>query len=176
MADVIAYFNTIEGDICLRVNRLSHRIWLRRFFSVISRLGNGGFWVLAGLALLPLQGKAALPAMLQIALTAGVGIVVYKLLKNRLVRERPYINHRGILCGAVPLDRYSFPSGHTLHAASLTILLCHFEPLLLPVVLPFAVLVAASRIVLGLHYPSDVAVGAVIGAALAAASLQLFPA
>lgn len=175
MADVIAYFNYLEGDICLRVNRLSHRLWIRRFFSVISRLGNGGFWVLAGLALLPIKGTAALPEMLQIGLTAGVGILVYKLLKKRLVRERPYINHQGILCGTAPLDRYSFPSGHTLHAASLTIMLWHFAPALLPVVLPFAVLVAASRIVLGLHYPSDVAVGAAIGATLATASLQLFP-
>ena len=175
MADVIAYFNCLEGDICLRVNRLSRRLWIRRFFSVISRLGDGVFWVMAGLSLLLFDGRAALPSMLQIAATAGVGIVVYKSLKKRLVRERPYINHQGILCGAVPLDRYSFPSGHTLHAASLTIMLGHFEPMLLPVVLPFAVLVAASRIVLGLHYPSDVAVGAAIGATLATASLQCFP-
>lgn len=174
MADVIAYFNVLEGGICLRVNRLSRWLWIRRFFSVISRLGDGGFWVLAGLAVVLLDGTAALPAMVQMAATAGFGILVYKVLKNRLVRERPYINHREILCGTAPLDRYSFPSGHTLHAANLMIMFWHFEPMLLPVVLPFALLVAASRIVLGLHYPSDVAIGAAIGATLATASLALF--
>ena len=90
------------------------------------------------------------------------------------MRERPYINHGDILCGTAPLDRYSFPSGHTLHAVSLTIMLAHFEPLLLPIALPFAVLVALSRVSLGLHYPSDVIVGAVIGASLAGASLAFF--
>ena len=106
--------------------------------------------------------------------TALAGVLIYKLLKNRLVRERPSLTHGDILCGTAPLDRYSFPSGHTLHAVSLTIMLAHFEPLLLPIALPFAVLVALSRVILGLHYPSDVIVGAVIGASLAGASLAFF--
>ena len=101
-------------------------------------------------------------------------MIIYKLLKSHLVRERPYINHGDILCGTAPLDQYSFPSGHTLHAVSLSIMLSHVEPLLIPVVVPFALLVAASRIILGLHYPSDVVVGALIGAALAKISLGLF--
>ena len=78
-----------------------------------------------------------------------------------------------IVCGMPPLDRYSFPSGHTLHAVSFTIMIAHFEPLLLPVAIPFAILVAASRVILGLHYPSDVIVGALIGASLASASIGL---
>ncbi len=90
------------------------------------------------------------------------------------MRERPYINHGDILCGAAPLDRYSFPSGHTLHAACFTTMYAHVEPLMLPFLLPFALLVAASRIVLGLHYPSDVIVGASLGFALAGASIALF--
>jgi undecaprenyl-diphosphatase len=49
----------------------------------------------------------------------------------------------------------------------------NFEPLLLIVAAPFAVLVAISRIVLGLHYPSDVLVGAAIGIALAFAGLAI---
>ena len=94
-------------------------------------------------------------------------------MKNRLVRERPYITHGEIVCGTAPLDRYSFPSGHTLHAASFTILYGSYEPTLLVVLLPFAVLIAASRIILGLHYPSDVLVGGAIGAAIATASISL---
>ena len=77
------------------------------------------------------------------------------------------------VCGAAPLDRYSFPSGHTLHAISLTVLYGAYEPMMLIVMAPFAALVAASRIVLGLHYPSDVLVGGTIGAALATSSIAL---
>ena len=173
MAEVIAYFNYLEGGICQKINRLSQREWIRLIFSVISKLGDGGFWAMAGLAILAIQGGAALPGILQMIVTGTVGVVIYKVLKCRLVRERPYINHGGILCGTAPLDRYSFPSGHTLHAVSFTTMIADVEPLLLPVAIPFAILVAASRVILGLHYPSDVIVGAVIGAALGSVSIWL---
>ena len=168
MANVIAYFNDIEGGICQRINRLSRLVGVRRFFALI------GFWLMMAAVVFAIQGPASLPAILQIAVTGIAGVLIYKALKSRLVRERPYINRGDILCGTAPLDRYSFPSGHTLHAVSFSIMLSQAEPALIPVVAPFALLVAASRVVLGLHYPSDVVVGAVIGAALANSSLALF--
>jgi undecaprenyl-diphosphatase len=94
-------------------------------------------------------------------------------MKTRLARERPYISHGDIQCGPAPLDKYSFPSGHTLHATSFAIMLSQFEPQWIPIVVPFAALVAASRVILGLHYPSDVVVGAAIGAVLASLSLTI---
>jgi undecaprenyl-diphosphatase len=74
-----------------------------------------------------------------------------------------------------PLDRYSFPSGHTLHAVSFTIVTTAHAPELAPILVPFALLVAASRVVLGLHYPTDVAAGAFIGMLLASVSLAAWP-
>jgi undecaprenyl-diphosphatase len=62
-----------------------------------------------------------------------------------------------------PLDRYSFPSGHTLHAVLFTTIAVAYAPSLVFVLLPFTLLIAASRVVLGLHYPSDVIVGALLG-------------
>ena len=52
------------------------------------------------------------------ALTGALGVVVYKVLKKTFVRERPFITHTTIDLAMAPLDRYSFPSGHTLHAVS----------------------------------------------------------
>jgi undecaprenyl-diphosphatase len=69
-----------------------------------------------------------------------------------------------------PLDRYSFPSGHTLHAVMFTALVVPSVPELAIVLIPFTMLVAASRVVLGLHYPSDVLAGAALGGALATLS------
>ncbi|UZD66942.1 phosphatase PAP2 family protein [Marinobacter sp. AN1] len=79
------------------------------------------------------------------------------------MRERPFISFPVIHCGTPPLDRYSFPSGHTLHAVCFTTVLALTLPALALVVLPFTLAVAASRVVLGLHYPSDVLAGALVG-------------
>jgi undecaprenyl-diphosphatase len=75
--------------------------------------------------------------------------------------------------GGEPLDEFSFPSGHTLHAVAFALVGLAYFPSLAPVVVPFTVLVALSRVVLGLHYPSDVLAGIVIGALIAGASLLL---
>jgi undecaprenyl-diphosphatase len=171
MTAVLQYFNQLEIGLCLRVNRYGRPETVRRFFSSISRMGDGGAWLVLGGAVLLVYGSKAVPFILQAVVIAAAGVTIYKLLKHRLVRERPYIANGNILCGTPPLDRYSFPSGHILHAACFTVLFGDFEPLLLIVAAPFAVLVAISRIVLGLHYPSDVVVGAAIGIALAFAGL-----
>ena len=172
---VIDYFDDLELSVCRRVNALSRRRAVRAFFAAVSRLGDYPAWVGFGLVCLVQQGTQAPVFVVQTLLTATLGIVVYKLLKHRLVRERPYIRHSGhIECGTAPLDRYSFPSGHTLHATSLAMLYGSYEPSMLVVLIPFALLVAASRVILGLHYPSDVVAGAAIGAAIAATSISIF--
>jgi undecaprenyl-diphosphatase len=75
-----------------------------------------------------------------------------------------------------PLDEFSFPSGHTLHAVSFTLVALAYFPVLAPVLVPFTVLVALSRVVLGLHYPSDVLAATVIGCGLAGLSIWIAPA
>ncbi len=172
---VIDYFDDLELSACRRINALSRRRSVRAFFAAVSRLGDYPAWVGFGLLCLLQQGDNAPVFVVQTGLTAITGVVVYKLLKRRLVRERPYIRHSGhIECGTAPLDRYSFPSGHTLHAASFALLYGSHEPSMLVVLAPFALLVAASRVILGLHYPSDVVAGAAIGAGIAATSLSIF--
>jgi undecaprenyl-diphosphatase len=122
-----------------------------------------------------IYGETALYPALRMAAVGLIGLGLYKYLKSRLVRERPYISLAGIVPGTRALDRYSFPSGHTLHAGSFTTLADSSFPELAWLLVPFAALIAASRVVLGLHYPSDVAAGALIGATLAVLSMVLFP-
>ena len=163
-----------EQALCLRVNRACRRPVVRAFFAAVSRAGDGVLWyaLMAAVALLDVSGGWRIALMM--AITGATGATLYKFLKTRLVRERPFISHAGILCGTTPLDRYSFPSGHTLHAVSFTILAGAHYPWLLPALLPLALAMAASRVVLGLHYPSDVVAGAAIGAALATTSLAIW--
>ncbi len=175
VAGMFERVDAFEQHVCRRLNRGCRRPAVRNLFRVVSRLGDGLFWYVLMLMLPVLYGHAGLVPAVQMGAMALVGIGLYRLLKERLVRERPYITFDGILAGTPPLDRYSFPSGHTLHAVCFTTLACAHVPELAAVLIPFATLVALSRVVLGLHYPSDVAAGAAIGALLAAASLALRP-
>ncbi|MEO8748404.1 MAG: phosphatase PAP2 family protein [Rhodanobacter sp.] len=65
----------------------------------------------------------------------------------------------GLIARAPPLEEYSFPSGHTLHAISLGIVAVSWFPALAMPLSMFAVLAAMSRVVLRLHYPTDVLAG-----------------
>lgn len=167
-------FDKAEQSMCVRINRASRHATVRRAFTVVSRLGDGAFWYLLMLAFAVGSREGALVA-LQMLVAALVGLAAYKQLKHRLVRERPYISHADIALGTAPLDRYSFPSGHTLHAVCFTTIAVTHVPELACVLLPFTALVAASRVVLGLHYPTDVAAGGILGFGFACTTLALVP-
>ncbi|HTE40907.1 MAG TPA: phosphatase PAP2 family protein [Steroidobacteraceae bacterium] len=172
-AELIRRADAAEERLCVAFNRCSDRAAVRVFFAAISRLGNGVFWYVLIFALPLLFGAPAFVRTLQLSVTGVIGVLLYKWLKQRFVRERPYISHLRIRAGTPPLDRYSFPSGHTLHAVSFAIMLAAYFPILAWIVVPFAALVAVSRVILGLHYPTDVAVGALIGTTLAMTSMSL---
>jgi undecaprenyl-diphosphatase len=95
------------------------------------------------------------------------------MVKRGTGRQRPFQIMPAVTAGAAPLDAYSFPSGHTLHAVAFALVALHYYPALAGILVAFALLTAASRVVLGLHYPSDVAAGAAIGAGIASASFWI---
>lgn len=167
--------DAFEHSWCLRLNRSCRLPGVRDVFAVVSRLGDGVFWYTLVLSLPIIYGQAGLLPAVRMAVVGFAGVALYKYLKSRLVRERPYISLTGIVAGTRVLDRYSFPSGHTLHAVSFTVLITASFPELGWVCIPFAAMVAMSRVVLGLHYPSDVVAGAMIGAALAELSMVVAP-
>jgi undecaprenyl-diphosphatase len=170
----LARVDAAEYNMCRRLNRGTAYNPLCRTFQIASRLGDGIVWYAMILALPLLYGQAAAKPSITMALTGIAGVVLYKWLKRTFVRERPFITHVGISRAAAPLDRYSFPSGHTLHAVSFTWQAVANFPELGWVLIPLAGLIAASRVVLGLHYPSDVLIGAMIGALIATAGLSFY--
>ncbi len=168
-------FDRAELRFCRYLNRSSGSVAIRQLFRIASWLGDGWGWYALLLCLPLVYGRPGLVAALHGGATALVGVGLYKLIKTRTVRERPYITHSAIHAASVPLDRYSFPSGHTLHAISFTWLIASHFPELGAPLSGAALLIALSRVILGLHYPSDVAAGAVLGGLLASASVALGP-
>lgn len=128
-----------------------------------SRLSDGIVWYAVMAALPLIDGAAGLACALQMVAAGAVNLAIYYCLKHGIGRPRPYDDCPGIRACARALDRFSFPSGHALHAVTFAILLSHHYPGLASPLWAFAALVATARVVLGLHYPSDVAVGAAIG-------------
>jgi undecaprenyl-diphosphatase len=161
---LLARFDLAEYRLCRRLNRGVELPWVRYFFRAASRLGDGIIWYALMLLLPVLYGTQGVRVALVMLATGAAGLAVYKLLKRTFVRERPFIRHAGISLAQAPLDRYSFPSGHTLHAVAFTWQACAAFPELGFVLVPLALAIATSRVVLGLHYPTDVLVGALLGA------------
>lgn len=169
----VARIDAAEYRLCRRMNRASSLSSLKQVFRIASRLGDGMAWYALMLALPLLYGQEGVMPALCMAATGAAGVAVYKWLKGVVVRERPFITHLGISLGAAPLDRYSFPSGHTLHAVSFSTQAIAAFPELAWILVPLAALIAASRVVLGLHYPTDVLAGAVIGGLLGTVGIAL---
>ena len=169
------FTDALESGLCRRMNRGVQLPWFRAYCRIVSRLGNGVIWY-SMLAAMPLiGGLEVLPETILIGITALVGVGVYKISKKVLQRERPFVTHSGISCVGTPLDKGSFPSGHTIHAVSFTILFGTLYPPMLWVLVPLAASIAMSRVVVGHHYPTDVLMGGLIGWGLASASLMLLP-
>jgi undecaprenyl-diphosphatase len=162
-----------DAELCAFCNRRSRNFTVRNLFRLVSRLGDGVFWYALMIVLLLEYQGAALPAVLHMIAVGLVGTASYKFIKGKTLRPRPFSVYPAIICAGKTLDQFSFPSGHTMHAVAFSIVALSYFPGLFWLVVPFAALVALSRPILGLHYPSDVLAGAALGAAIAVTSLAL---
>ncbi len=154
-------------------NRVNRRSGWGLLFATASRLGDGWFWYALGASLLIVQGLTAVPVVGLMAVCGLTGSALYKALKHGIRRPRPCDVLQQLTLTVAPLDRFSFPSGHTLHAVIFAMIVTAHAPWLGWIVWPFTAVVAASRLVLGLHYPTDVLAGAVLGSGMAWAGLTV---
>lgn len=165
--------HAFDRRMCIAANRWGARRVVGLFFGAISRLGDGVFWYSLMFALALIDGLHGLEAAAHMAVTGLVALGLYRVLKRWTRRPRPFRTCPGVIAHVPPLDEFSFPSGHTLQAVGFTVVALAWYPLLAALLLPFTALVAASRVILGLHYPSDVLAAIVVGCGLGSLSLWL---
>jgi undecaprenyl-diphosphatase len=111
---------------------------------------------------------------------AAVGVlgslVAFKIVKHATRRVRPDMALAQEGCGRflVPVDLYSFPSGHASTSLAAALTLGVSFPTLLPLLLGLALCIAASRVALKVHYPLDILAGWILGASAGCLGLLLF--
>jgi undecaprenyl-diphosphatase len=157
-----------------KVNKWPAPKWIRLWAIAATRAGDGWVWYLSGLFILLFGGNERLTAIASAGSAAAVGVGSFTSLKKLSGRKRPCEIEPHCWATLLPPDRFSFPSGHTITAFAVAVSLSEFYPALLPALLFCALSIAASRILLGMHFLSDVLAGAFLGTGLAFASHALF--
>lgn len=166
MTQLLQRLHAFDEAVFLWMFRSTRPLRKSRLAFWLSRSGDGPYYALfaifAGIA--AFEGSVL---FIQRALLAfAIEVPLFILLKNTLRRARP-VMRKGERAVIKPADRFSFPSGHSMAAFMFAGLVIASFPVYAPLFYTWAVLVALSRVALGVHFPSDVIVGAILGSFIA---------
>lgn len=167
------FIETRDHRLMRRVHQWSAPQWVRLWMICATRGGDGWLWYLLAVVVALFGGPERYVAIGSAALAAGAGIAFFLWAKRVTGRRRPCHIQPHCWSTLLPPDQFSFPSGHTITAfAILTPLLVLYPDFTLEFTF-VALSIAASRIILGMHFLSDVLVGAAAGTLLGYAALAL---
>lgn len=127
-------------------------------------------WIAIGLGFSRTNRVHMIPLVMGILITS---LLCDGLLKNLIQRQRPFIDYPIAPLIARP-NSYSMPSGHAATSFAAAVILSHFYPHYTPWFFLLASLIALSRVYVGVHFMSDVVVGALLGIVIALILLFLF--
>jgi undecaprenyl-diphosphatase len=164
-----------DRKLMLRLNGWAAPYWIRKWMVVASRAGDGWLWSAIGLILLLFGGWRRFYALEAGFVSVAAGQLTFFVLKRIIGRERPCATEPHCWSLLLPPDRFSFPSGHTITGFAIALSLGLYYPTLLVGLIFCALSVAASRVILGLHFLSDVVAGVLIGTAIGVAAFEWGP-
>jgi undecaprenyl-diphosphatase len=168
------YITTRDHRLMRRVHRWRAPRWVRLWMIAATRGGDGWLWYAMLAVILLFGGPSRFQAAAAYGLGCGISILLFLRLKKLTGRKRPCAIEPHCWATLLPPDQFSFPSGHTMSAFTAATIITVFYPSLAIVVFFCAVSIAVSRVVLGMHFLSDVLVGALIGVLLGLSSAWLF--
>jgi undecaprenyl-diphosphatase len=173
---VWGYIERRDHRVMRRMNRWRAPRWVRYWMIAVTRMGDGWLWYGLGAMLLLFGGPQRFAATGAAGAAAIIGVFVFSALKKLSRRPRPCEIEPHCWSRVLPPDKFSFPSGHTMAAFSIALVLSYFYPSLEGPLFFLAISIGLSRIVLGMHFLSDVLAGIVLGVALGCASITTFAA
>lgn len=168
------FIATRDHRLMRRVNNWPAPKWVRIWMVYATRAGDGWLWCMVGVAVLLFGGPERFAAVVAACMAGSAGVVLFRLMKKTFNRRRPCHIAEHCWSDLLPPDQFSFPSGHAITAFAVAVSIGMFYPALLVGLVVCALSVAASRIILGMHFLSDVLAGAAIGIALGYSSYLLY--
>jgi undecaprenyl-diphosphatase len=171
---MLQFIATGDHKLMRKVNKWPAPRWIRLWAIAATRAGDGWLWYLSGLCVLLFGGESRLVAVASAGSAALTGVAIFISVKKASGRKRPCEIEPHCWAHLLPPDQFSFPSGHTITAFAVAVSLGEFFPMAMAVLLFCAFSIALSRILLGMHFLSDVVVGALLGTGLALSSHALF--
>lgn len=174
--NLLGFIERRDHRVMRRMNRWRAPRWIRYWMIFATRAGDGWLWYGLGVMLAIYGGPERLVALGAAAAAGFGGVLVFKAIKKLSARPRPCQLEPHCWSKVLPPDKFSFPSGHTMTAFSVALVISYFFPGLEAPLFFVAISIAASRIVLGMHFLSDVMAGAVLGVALGCGAITAFAA
>lgn len=161
---LLQFLLELDGKVLLFIQEYLRFGWLTEVMKFITSLGNGGvIWIVLAAILLCTKRYRKTGVAMAVALLIGY-LATNLVLKNLVMRVRPYDAIEGLVSLIGPLGDSSFPSGHTTSSIAAGFVMLKGTPRYLGIpAFVLAVLIALSRMYLGVHYPTDVLAGALVG-------------
>jgi len=165
-----------EHALVSRLHAIEFHPFLNRLLMLFVRVGDGWVWVIvAGILYWALSWARFKSVVGQAVLAVAISLPIYWGFKYLFRRSRPYIAIDGVSARVPPLDRYSFPSGHTMNNLAVAMTLALNLPHLWPLALAIPLTLGFLRILYGVHFLTDIVGGALLGAMSSLSAHWLFP-
>ena len=161
-----------DTDLFYRLYKLTQKrdcrsiIWL-------SKTGDGYLYFFIGMLLWAFEPEHGELFLYTALMAYALELPIYVLLKKLFKRPRPCDFLMNLTAHVTPSDKFSLPSGHTAAAWLMACIIAHFYPPFAFIAYIWAALIGLSRVLLGVHYPSDVVAGTLLGMTIASLSISI---